>query len=310
MGGSGIIEEIPLAEKHMDNYRLSVLREDLSHLYEDLGPAELSGNKWRKLKYNIAYAKNQGFKRIITFGGAYSNHIAATAAAGNAYGLETLGIIRGEPFDQLNPTLQLAKDRGMELAYMSRERYRIKDLPAQKLWLEETFGPGFYIPEGGSNAFGVQGCKEMMDEISDNFDVIVTAVGTGATLAGIVNALDKNQHAIGMSALKGAYDLTEQIQDWIDTPGKSWELNHDYHFGGYAKVTPELIHFINEFKKRYLIQLDPVYTGKMVYGVLDLIEKGSIMKGSSILMVHTGGIQGIAGMNMKLKRKGMNMIEL
>ena len=310
MGENAIIDQIPLSDELAKHFRLDMLREDLAHLFEDFEAGEMSGNKWRKLKYNIQYAKKQGFSRILTFGGAFSNHIAATAAAGEAYGVATIGVIRGEPFEQLNPTLQKAVDRGMQLVYMDREKYRMKDRLSQRLWLENTYGPAYIIPEGGSNQLGVKGCEEMMQGFAAEYDYFICSVGTGATLAGIINAMSPEQHAIGVSALKGAFNISENIQEWLTEPGKSWEINHDYHFGGYAKVNPDLIEFINSFKKQHKIQLDPVYTGKMVYASLDLLLKKHIPEGSKVLMIHTGGQQGIDGMNMNFKRTGMQTIEV
>ncbi len=275
--------------------KLYVLREDLIH-------PEISGNKWRKLKYNIAEAKEKGVETVLTFGGAFSNHIAATAAAGNVFGIKTIGIIRGEEKLPLNPTLQLAKDNGMHFKYVSRETYRNKNEKPFINQLKNEFGEVYVIPEGGSNAFAVKGCTEIVDNINIEYDVICCACGTGGTIAGIISSTIKQ--VLGFPALKGGDFLIEDIQQLLlkyeekfnkEIEGTSWKLITDYHFGGYAKIKPELVDFVKVFKTENKIELDLIYTGKMFFGLYDMIHTSNQFDSKTIIVVHTGGIQGNKG---------------
>jgi 1-aminocyclopropane-1-carboxylate deaminase len=283
------------------NIKLTFKREDLLHPH-------ISGNKWRKLKYNLIEAKKQGYDTLLTFGGAYSNHIAATAAAGKEFCLKTIGIIRGEELvDKVveNPTLAFAQDCGMRFKFISRTQYRNK---ADKNFIEELeteLGSFFLLPEGGTNALAVKGCEEILTAGDAKFTHITCAVGTGGTIAGIVKSAFPHQKVLGFPALKA--DLSGDIIKFAQ-PG-NWELITDYHFGGYGKVNEELISFINDFYKKTFIPLDPVYTGKMVFGVMHLIDKGFFPENSDILIIHTGGLQGIEGMNRELSKKGLPIIK-
>ena len=279
--------------------RVFILREDLIHPH-------ISGNKWRKLYYNIQAAKSKGVKKIITFGGAYSNHIAATAAAGQEFGFKTLGFIRGEEQLPLNSTLSYAKGCGMELRYLSRSDYRLKEKSEFLQSLLDNEKDYYLIPEGGTNELAVQGCEEILINLSIDFDYVCCACGTGGTISGIINSLKSHQRAIGFPALKGAGFLKEDIGKYVCN--SQWELNLDYHFGGYAKVKPELINFMNSFKTKHQIPLDPIYTGKMLFGLWNLIEKDYFRAGCTIVAVHTGGLQGIDGMNDCLKNKGLQIL--
>ena len=279
--------------------RLFILREDLIHPH-------ISGNKWRKLYYNIDAAKQNELTRLITFGGAYSNHIAATAAAGKEFGFKTLGFIRGEEQLPLNSTLSYAKDCGMEFRYLSRSDYRLKNDPAFLKSLLKNEKEYYLIPEGGTNKLAVKGCEEILTNLSIDFDYVCCACGTGGTISGLINSLKSSQKAIGFPALKGAHFLNEEIEKF--TNNSQWELNLDYHFGGYAKAKPDLINFMNSFKAKHNITLDPAYTGKMLFGLWDLIEKDYFRAGSTIIAVHTGGLQGIDGMNDRLKNKGLQIL--
>lgn len=274
---------------------LAIKREDLIHPF-------VSGNKYRKLKYNIAEAQQIGKTKILTFGGAFSNHIAAVAAAGKEHGLETIGIIRGEELAgniAQNPTLQFALDCGMHLEFLSRESYRTKNEPVFIAALREQFSDFYLLPEGGTNVLAVKGCAEILTEADSEFDYICCAVGTGGTISGLINSAKPCQQVLGFPALKGDF-LKQEIHKFVTA--ENWELIADYHFGGYAKVNEELIGFLNTFYEQNDVPLDPVYTGKMVFGVMDLIRKGYFPEGSKILMIHTGGLQGISGMNIKLKK--------
>lgn len=275
---------------------LYIKREDLLH-------PTISGNKFRKLKYNLAQAKKENKETLLTFGGAFSNHILAVAAAGKEYGFKTIGIIRGEELkDKINdnPTLKKAQDFGMVFEFVSREFYREKDKPGFINQLRDDFGDFYQIPEGGTNDLAVKGCREILTDEDAKFDYICCAVGTGGTISGIINCSKSSQQVLGFPALKGGF-LKEDICRFV--AGENWELILAYHFGGYAKVDEELIQFVNEFYKTHKIPLDPIYTGKMAFGVLDLIKKNYFPENSKILMIHTGGLQGIAGMNKILKEK-------
>ena len=286
-----------------ESVSIFVKREDLLHPF-------ISGNKYRKLKYNIEEANKNKNKTLLTFGGAYSNHIAAVSYAGMEFGFETIGIIRGEELTNkkdLNPTLQFAINCGMRLVFVSREDYRNKASVDFIEKLKHKFGDFYLIPEGGTNELAIKGCEEILQPADSSFNYICCAVGTGGTISGLINASNKNQKILGFQALKGDF-LQQDIRKFATQD--NWELISDYHFGGYGKIKPELIAFINTFKKNHDIPLDPIYTGKMMFGIFDLIEKEFFPKDSNILIVHTGGLQGIAGVNEILKRKNLPLIEI
>ncbi|HEB63125.1 MAG TPA: 1-aminocyclopropane-1-carboxylate deaminase/D-cysteine desulfhydrase [Gammaproteobacteria bacterium] len=269
--------------------RLLIKREDQVH-------PVISGNKWHKLKYNLEVAQAQGHDKLLSFGGAYSNHIHALAGAGKAYNFNTIGMIRGEAYNPLNPTLQFAIDQGMQLHYLSRSDYRHKYEPEILDQLKERFGEFYLIPEGGSNALAVKGCREIIADINVPFDVITSPCGTGGTLAGLIAGLECKKKAVGFAVLKGAHFLQDDIAQLLrdaNEPGfENWEVNLDYHFGGYAKTKPELLSFIDEFEAQHNIPLEPIYTGKMMYGLFDLIRQGKFPRGTIIVAIHTGGLQG------------------
>ena len=268
---------------------------------EDLILSEISGNKWYKLKYNLIEAENNGIKQILTFGGAYSNHIFSTAAACNLFGFESIGIIRGEEHLPLNPTLSFAVENGMKLFYLDRSVYRDKYNEILLIKLKNKFGNFYLVPEGGSNSFAVKGCSEIIKSIAIPFDYICTPCGTGGTLAGIVVGLNNESSALGFSVLKGSSFLNAEVERLIlNHNGKrynNWSINFDYHFGGYAKYNLELINFINTFYENHKIKLEPIYTGKMLYGIYDLIKNDFFKKGQTIIAIHTGGLQGLKGIN-------------
>lgn len=276
-----------------------IKREDAIHQH-------ISGNKYRKLKYNILEAQRLGYATLLTFGGAFSNHIAAVASVGQLFGFKTIGVIRGEELAEVsNPTLDFAKSCGMQCHFVSREMYQQKNDATFLEMLSQKFGDFYLLPEGGTNALAVKGCEEILTEYDAQFDYICSAVGTGGTISGLINSSLPHQNVLGFPALKGDF-LREEIAKFAHK--SHWDLVTDYHFGGYAKISPQLISFINTFKDAYGIALDPIYTGKMLFGVFDLIEKGYFPKGSKILVIHTGGLQGIAGMNAILKQKNLPLI--
>jgi 1-aminocyclopropane-1-carboxylate deaminase len=285
------------------NSILVVKREDQIHDF-------VSGNKFRKLKYNIGEAIQENYNCLLTFGGAYSNHIAAVSAAGFEMGLETIGVVRGEEIaDNVaeNPTLSFAKSKGMYLHFVSRDEYKQKTDLKFIDSLKEKFGAFYLIPEGGTNALAVKGCEEILNTSDMVFDYICTPVGTGGTIAGLINASGPNQTVLGFSSLKGTFQK-EIIETF--TTKTNYYLTDDYCFGGYAKIDSQLIRFINEFKRNYDIPLDPIYTGKMMFGIFDLLKQGYFKENSRILAVHTGGLQGITGMNQLLKKKKLPQIDL
>ncbi|WP_414529564.1 1-aminocyclopropane-1-carboxylate deaminase/D-cysteine desulfhydrase [Nodularia chucula] len=283
--------------------KLSVLRLDSMHPF-------VNGNKWFKLKYNLQEAQQQNYTTILTFGGAYSNHIFATAAASKLFNFRTIGVIRGEERLPLNPTLSFAIEQGMQLVYLNRESYRQKDTEELQQELKQRFGDVFIIPEGGSNLKGVRGCTEILAD-AEQFDRICLACGTGTTLAGIALSLSQRQTVIGFPVLKNGEFLAGEIENLLSDylisglpkiyhAPAPWQLICDYHFGGYAKVNKKLIMFTEQFQHTESITLDYVYTAKMFYGVMDLLQQGFFPKGDRILLLHTGGLQGNIGIEQRL----------
>ncbi len=284
---------------------LAVKREDLLHEH-------ISGNKFRKLFYNVIEAKKKGYDTLLTFGGAFSNHIAATAAAGNEYGIKTIGVIRGDELEQnlpeilnQNPTLAFAYSQGMKFHFVSRSEYRKKTEPDFIKHLFQMFGKFYLVPEGGTNELAIKGTEEILTAEDEEFDFVCSAIGTGGTIAGIINSSFPHQKILGFPALKENF-LHKNIQKYATK--NNWELIRDYNFGGFAKIDTKLVEFINMVSSFHKLQLDPVYTGKMLYGIIDLIKKDYFPKGSKILAIHTGGLQGIDGMNMRLDRKNLPLI--
>ena len=291
------VQEIRSGVLSQRGIHLVVKRDDLLH-------PNISGNKWRKLKYNLLEAKRLGHSMLLTFGGAYSNHLAATAAAGKVFNFSTLGIVRGEKVLPMNPTLKYAEMCGMELKYMSRANFRNKN--QNTIFEDLKINPNAYytLPEGGSNCLALKGVAELVMELNAQLasppDYICTACGTGATLAGLILGMKGKGKAIGVPVLKG--DFMEKEVNWFlekcDVPSFSnWQIMDGYHFGGYAKFKPALLDFINQFKSDHGIALDPIYTGKLMYAIFDLAGKGFFEEGATVVMLHTGGLQGILGFN-------------
>jgi len=279
--------------------KLFIKREELNH-------PELSGNKWHKLKYNLITAKEKGFETLLTFGGAYSNHIYATAAAGNLFGFKTIGIIRGEEQLPLNPTLSFATSKGMKIHYINRKTYREKNSTEFIRQLREKFGNFYLVPEGGTNKLAVKGASEIISNIDFDFDYVCCACGTGGTLAGLVTGLNGRKKALGFSVLKRSSFLLNNVEKLIyESVGEkynNWDINLDFHFGGYAKINSELIKFMTRFQKITSIPIEPIYTGKLLYGVYNLIINNYFGIKKNILVIHTGGLQGLAGMEKRLRR--------
>lgn len=280
--------QVPVAEAA--GIQLLIKREDLNH-------PTVSGNKWWKLKHNLVEARRQKHEALLTFGGAYSNHIFSTAAAARELGLKSIGIIRGEATLPMNPTLTFAKSCGMELKYVSRDEYKHKTEDQFIKSLHEEFGEFYLIPEGGTNALAVKGCAEFSREVlaGIKFDYLCLAVGTGGTVAGILRGLNRESNVIGFSALKGGSFLEDEVRNMLSASGDdkvhTWRIETHYHFGGYGKQTRELAEFIAHWDGQG-VPLDPVYTSKAWYGIVDLTKSGYFKRGSTVLFLHTGGLQG------------------
>ena len=296
------IQPVDIGLFSLGGFKLDILREDLLHPI-------ISGNKFRKLKFNLIEAQQKEFKTILTFGGAYSNHIAATAAAGKMFGIATIGVIRGEELVSKvteNATLSYAQSCGMKLHFISRSDYKEKDTSLYIGQLRTKFGEFYVLPEGGTNALAIKGCSQMLSPIMQSYDYLCTAVGTGGTMAGIVAGATKEQRVLGFSALKGTFQ--DELVRLFNAQKESVVID-SYCFGGYAKIDEELVRFINEFKRKTQIQLDPIYTGKMMYGIFDQMKSGQIPKNSRILAIHTGGLQAISGMNSVLRKKNLPLLQ-
>ncbi|HIP48043.1 MAG TPA: 1-aminocyclopropane-1-carboxylate deaminase/D-cysteine desulfhydrase [Lutibacter sp.] len=304
---NSIIQETTYTPKGYLPLNLWIKRDDLLHPF-------ISGNKYRKLKYNLEAAKEQNHTTLLTFGGAFSNHIAATAAAGHEFGFKTIGIIRGDELgDDLaktlkeNPTLSLASQNGMQFKFVDRKSYRLKHTQAFIEDLKKEFGTFYSVPEGGTNKLAIKGTEEILSDNESNFDYICSAIGTGGTIAGIINSAKEQQEVLGFPALKENF-LHNDIQKYLKG-NTNWELIRAYNFGGFAKISKELVDFINDFKQQTNIQLDPIYTGKMLFGIVDLHKKDFFGKEKKILAIHTGGLQGIEGMNQRLMNKNLPTIQ-
>jgi len=277
----------PLQELHDDRLagvRLLLKRDDLIH-------PDVTGNKWRKLKYLLADARAVHASTLLTFGGAYSNHLRAMAAAGRACGFTTIGVVRGEE-EPYNAMLDAAVADGMRLHYIDRATYRRKNDPEVVDALRREFGDFYLVPEGGSTTFAVRGCSELVHEIDAPFDVITCPVGTGGTLAGISAGLADGQRALGVSALKGATSLDDEVRTLqLAATGRvmdNWAIEHRFHCGGFARRSPELDDFLRDFERRHDLRLDHVYVGKLMLGVFTLIAEEALPVGSTVVAVVTG----------------------
>ena len=279
-----LAQHIPTQVIEYLGVNLSIKRLDLVHPH-------ISGNKFFKLKYNLAAALQQGYTQVLTFGGAYSNHIAATAFAAQYFGLSSTGIIRGLELQDkaLNRTLTTAQHFGMQLTFISRQDYRQKDHTEFLRKLRLQYPNTYIIPEGGTNPLAIQGCKEILSKADQAFDLICCAVGTGGTITGLIEASLPHQQILGFSALKGDF-LTQDVAQM--TQKYNWSITDEFCWGGYAKTAPKLLHFIQDFEKQHHIPLEQIYTGKMLYGIFQMIERGEICQGQKILVIHSGGLQG------------------
>ncbi len=266
-----------------------VKRDDLLHKF-------INGNKWFKLKYNLLEAVGNNISKLLTFGGAYSNHVYAYSYACKLFGFEGVVVIRGEEYQKLNPTLKFASENGIKIHYVQRKIYRDKYNESLLSELKNIYGDYFLIPEGGSNFLAVKGCSEIISNIDKEFDFIFVACGTAGTLAGISKSLKEKQKAIGVAVLKNADFLNAEVRRLSQVQNLNFEILLDYHFGGYAKFNDCLLVFIKEFYQKHQIILDPVYTGKTVYALYDLIGKDYFPEGSNVIVHHSGGLQGYQGL--------------
>jgi len=287
---------------------LHVKRDDLIH-------PELTGNKWRKLKYNLLQAKRENKETLLTFGGAYSNHIHAVASAGKLLGFKTIGVIRGERAPILSPTLEYVQSCGMSLHFVTRQDYRKKSELDFIKGLKNKLGDFYNIPEGGTNDLAIKGVQEIIDELDEAVperDYVCTACGTGGTVAGLIKGENlgrskQNAKTLGFPVLKNADWMYGDVLGLIkESEVKNWSLVLDYHFGGYAKYNKTLIDFIHDFKREFSIQLEPIYTAKLFYGIFDLVDKDFFPKGSTIVAIHTGGLQGLKGIKELAKSNDDN----
>ena len=301
------LESDLLTEKQID---LWVKRDDLIH-------PTISGNKWRKLKWNIEKAKDNKKTTLLTFGGAFSNHIAAVALSCQENGLKSVGVIRGEKVEPLNSTLRKAEENGMQLYFVSREDYNLKKNDDFILGLRNQFGNFHLVPEGGANYYGVMGCMEITKELDFEPDYLVTSAGTGTTASGLLMTAKQEQKVMVFSGLKGGDFLEKEIKHLINYTTYNEDdtaevlqhlvLKTDYHFGGFAKITPELIQFVNVFHKQFQIPLDLIYTSKLFYGLFDGIRKNQFPPKKKIVALHTGGLQGNSGFEKQLKKLGLKL---
>lgn len=277
---------------------LQILRLDLLH-------PQLSGNKWYKLRLNLQAAKEQGHGTVLSFGGAYSNHLHALSAAGKMHGFKTIGVVRGEPAEPVNATLTFARQQGMELYHVARADYKLKSSADFLARLRERYGDFFLIPEGGANIAGVQGCADINELLnwsappaaatsSSSERVVALACGTGTTLAGLLLGRRDDYRILGVAALKGGFlenDVRAALQSCgVADPG-NWRITQEWHGGGYARFSPELLDFIRGFQHRTGVPLEPVYTGKLLLGLYRMLERGEFPRGTEIIAIHTGGLQ-------------------
>lgn len=297
------IIEVPFLDEQNSGLNFFMKREDLIHPF-------FGGNKWRKLKYNLIEYKSGNHDHLITFGGPFSNHIAATSSICQAHKISCTGIIRGTYIDDHNPTLKKAKSEGMELIFVPKEIYSQKVASSFFSEFLSQYQKPYVIPEGGSNDLALKGIAEMMQEINgdeNHYDHIMVAAGTGTTALGVINQLhDQKLTIINVLKNKG---LEKQLKERAQENNSNWVLNNDFHFGGFAKVTKPLINFCNQFYSKTKIKLDPVYNGKLVYAANALVEAGYFKSGSKILLIHTGGMQGITAYNYVSKNNEMKLFE-
>lgn len=293
-------------EVEINEIFLPVIKEQKVQLFlqrDDLLHPNVSGNKWRKLKYGLGNFDRNKYKGVLSFGGAFSNHLTATSAACKILGIPFVAVIRGEKPDIFNASLKMLEENGDVLIWISRSRF--KEL-RQKKWpnpFEDKFNDFLIIPEGGSGKLAIKACEDISDTWNGNYDFACCSIGTGTTFSGMVRGLDNDTIAMGFVMLKDQNYLNEDIKNLIEPSKNEYYLDRNYHFGGFGKTSDELIQFMNEFYEQTKIKLDPIYTGKLIFGLIDKIKKGDFPMGSKIIAIHTGGIQGIDGFNEMQTKK-------
>ncbi|GAA59743.1 1-aminocyclopropane-1-carboxylate deaminase [Pseudoalteromonas sp. BSi20652] len=272
---------------------LKIKRDDLLHPL-------INGNKWRKLKYNLAQMQTQNKTELLTFGGAFSNHIHACAAAGKLFNLTTHAVVRGPELDQSNPTIQFVKQCGMQLHVVNRIEYRLRNDPHYLKDLQARFPNAYILPEGGTNYFAVPGCAELAQSLPKH-DYLVCPTGSGGTLAGLIEGSQVTTQVIGVAVLKQAKYLEEEVRKLSHKANTqtNWQLLCDFHDGGYGKFTPALWQFCQEMAKNHDLPLEPIYSGKMMYALWQLIKQDYFPAGSKIIAIHTGGLQGLDGLKYR-----------
>ncbi|MFF9346038.1 1-aminocyclopropane-1-carboxylate deaminase/D-cysteine desulfhydrase [Streptomyces sp. NPDC014734] len=277
------LEEVRDERFDRHGVRLLLKRDDLIH-------PDVPGNKWRKLAPNLRAAAG---RTVLTFGGAYSNHLRATAAAGRLLGFRTIGVVRGEELADrpLNPSLARCAADGMTLRFVDRTTYRAKNEPEVLEGLLSTFGDCCVVPEGGSNTAAVRGCAELGRELRDRADVAAVACGTGGTLAGLAAGLAPGQRALGVPVLRGGFlgDAVRELQrDAFGGPTGSWSLDERFHFGGYARTSPELHAFADDFEQRHGLAVERLYVAKLLFALTALAAEGAFPAGTAVAAVVTG----------------------
>ena len=280
-----------------EELEITLKREDQIH-------SDISGNKWRKLKYNFQYAKQNGYRSVLTFGGAFSNHLAAVATAGHQYGFQTHGIVRGEELESqtLNPTLQYCAQKSMALHFVSRTLYRNKKQALANLIIDDK-NP-YVIPEGGTNALAVTGCAEILTSADKEFDTIAVAVGTGGTMAGLIRSTSDHQHLVGFQVVKDI-EIPSRIRTFVSND--RWSLVPTYDAVGYAKTPKVLIDFAHSVADQTGVILDPLYTAPMLWHLIKKWKENTWNFGNRLLMIHTGGHQSIKGINQRLAQQGSSL---
>jgi len=298
---NAVLDKLISSKHESRGISIYIKRDDLIH-------PEVSGNKWRKLKYNIEVCINGKKTGILTFGGAYSNHLLAAASACQLAGLKSVGIVRGDELNsQSNHTLQRCSELGMELKFISREEYRMIPDKSYLADVAHEF-PNFHIvPEGGANYYGMIGCQEILKEIDVEFDVVFVAQGTTATSCGLLLGLQEDQELYAVPVLKGFDSLSEMKsifqfsgmeEEWLEEAFSRLNVLNEYHFGGYGKYDDELLNFIKTFYIDHGIKLDPIYTGKAMFAMMKELDDDK-WNGKSVVFIHTGGIQGVSSVEAK-----------
>lgn len=293
-----LLPESPVQEIHhplleQKKIKLSIKRDDLLHPI-------ISGNKWRKLKYNLIHMKNKGCNSFVTFGGAFSNHLYASAMACKTFNLEGHAIIRGPELDKHNPTIKMALACGMHLHVIDRKTYRLRHDDTYLKTLQTEFPSSFLIPEGGTNTAALYGVAELARSLPLS-DYVVCATGSGGTVAGLAKGCPSSTNVIGIAVLKQADYLNQEISKLLTDShsGASWQLLTNHHYGGYGKFTDDVWTFCQLMKKAYLLPLEPIYTGKMLFAIWQLISQDYFPKGTRIMAIHTGGLQGLDGLRYR-----------